>query len=505
MMEKLQEALHGFVPMTLLGFSFYWAWIFSCTASSTSFGSVFLANGISFEVCYIACRALAMLVVALLIPRITPGIELPLACFGGIVGTASTALLGLAGHEAPTGGLVAICLGMGASDAAIFSLWLSLFCYSGSRHTILNLGTSYAGGALISLVPFILLSPYNIVIGAALPLAAALSFLATSSRLRSRGTRPGEAEPLSAADSEQEQAASGADASREPLRTPESRPSSQAPSARHFLPRIVAALSAYGVVFGVFKALPIAIAYHSALASATSQIFACLIMGAIMLGICLFAKSPGSEYSMFRIIPIAFALGLAISLPLDDRLFPWASLASSIAYNIFEMLCFGAIVDTAQSRKANPLRSISIARTLNSFGLFAGMTITSYATIMAPSPQAVHVILVCSLILVVAVSTLVFGDHELRSAIDLAETNETNDEERRALSKQRLRELLAERYGLTSREKEVLEYLAKGRNAHYIAEQLFISEGTVKSHIARIYRKMGIHTQQELLDITEKR
>ena len=45
--------------------------------------------------------------------------------------------------------------------------------------------------------------------------------------------------------------------------------------------------------------------------------------------------------------------------------------------------------------------------------------------------------------------------------------------------------------------------LAKGRNAEYIAEQLVVSPATVKSHIYHIYRKLGINSQQHLMNIVD--
>jgi len=58
-------------------------------------------------------------------------------------------------------------------------------------------------------------------------------------------------------------------------------------------------------------------------------------------------------------------------------------------------------------------------------------------------------------------------------------------------------------YSLTPREKEVFLLLAKGRNTEYIAKQLFISSHTAKTHTARIYRKLSINSQQELIDIVD--
>jgi DNA-binding CsgD family transcriptional regulator len=53
---------------------------------------------------------------------------------------------------------------------------------------------------------------------------------------------------------------------------------------------------------------------------------------------------------------------------------------------------------------------------------------------------------------------------------------------------------------LSPREIEVFALLAKGRNAEHIAKTLFISTHTVKTHVYRIYRKLGVNTQQELIE-----
>jgi DNA-binding CsgD family transcriptional regulator len=62
---------------------------------------------------------------------------------------------------------------------------------------------------------------------------------------------------------------------------------------------------------------------------------------------------------------------------------------------------------------------------------------------------------------------------------------------------------IAEEIGLTKRQEEVLELLAKGRNSSYIQQDLVISPHTVKSHTYSIYQKAGVHSQQELMDLVE--
>lgn len=59
---------------------------------------------------------------------------------------------------------------------------------------------------------------------------------------------------------------------------------------------------------------------------------------------------------------------------------------------------------------------------------------------------------------------------------------------------------LTQRYGLSDREREVLEEFARGRSMKRIAEDLCVSVGTVNTYLRRIYQKMDIHSRQELLD-----
>lgn len=64
-------------------------------------------------------------------------------------------------------------------------------------------------------------------------------------------------------------------------------------------------------------------------------------------------------------------------------------------------------------------------------------------------------------------------------------------------------EELSRNHGLTAREAEVLALLARGRNAAYIQERLTISRNTVKSYVARVYGKLGVHSHQEVIDLVD--
>jgi two-component system response regulator DegU len=52
---------------------------------------------------------------------------------------------------------------------------------------------------------------------------------------------------------------------------------------------------------------------------------------------------------------------------------------------------------------------------------------------------------------------------------------------------------------LSSRERDVLARLLEGERVHAIAEALFVSESTVRNHLSSIFRKVGVHSQAELI------
>lgn len=79
-------------------------------------------------------------------------------------------------------------------------------------------------------------------------------------------------------------------------------------------------------------------------------------------------------------------------------------------------------------------------------------------------------------------------------------TSQENADERA----ESLYENIAEDYGLTRREAEVLPYLARGRSAKIIADALYVSESTIRTHTRRILEKTDLHSKQALIDLIER-
>ncbi len=62
---------------------------------------------------------------------------------------------------------------------------------------------------------------------------------------------------------------------------------------------------------------------------------------------------------------------------------------------------------------------------------------------------------------------------------------------------------ICEKFGLSPRERDVCALLGRGRNRQFVADELGISLETAKTHATNVYRKLDVHSQQDLLDVIE--
>jgi NarL family two-component system response regulator LiaR len=61
-----------------------------------------------------------------------------------------------------------------------------------------------------------------------------------------------------------------------------------------------------------------------------------------------------------------------------------------------------------------------------------------------------------------------------------------------------------EELGITNRELEILELIAKGMSNREIAEKLFVSENTVKTHSSRVFDKLNAKRRTQAVEIARK-
>lgn len=63
---------------------------------------------------------------------------------------------------------------------------------------------------------------------------------------------------------------------------------------------------------------------------------------------------------------------------------------------------------------------------------------------------------------------------------------------------------LADEHGLSEREGEVLGLLYRGNTQKKIAERLFLSVNSIQTYAKSLYRKLGVHSRQELIDMVNE-
>ena len=69
------------------------------------------------------------------------------------------------------------------------------------------------------------------------------------------------------------------------------------------------------------------------------------------------------------------------------------------------------------------------------------------------------------------------------------------------IADRRIPDGLVRLYGLTPREAEVMGYVLNGFSYQKAADEMGVSLSTVQSHVKNLYRKTGVHTRDELIDV----
>ena len=271
-------------------------------------------------------------------------------------------------------------------------------------------------------------------------------------------------------------------------------------------------------------------------------------MGGILLFI-LVAIAPNSMQALFSFVYAGASIGLLAALPgallvvllsvsnvrvsitVYQRIWLVAAVFSCIimpfvAYE-FQMACacllvacwamFRCVNSAFIIRKAVTVRDTPLFRQaplrllVSSAGFAVGWLIAALVTVFAGAHSgaftAVHLIMVIVLVLVMMVFFPVGAHHQADGTTEPAPEPTASTIVSVSLDEQDLFELrcaaVSKLYQLSPRESDILKYLARGRNAAYIQEELTISPHTVKSHIYNIYRKLDIHSQQKLMSLIE--
>ena len=133
----------------------------------------------------------------------------------------------------------------------------------------------------------------------------------------------------------------------------------------------------------------------------------------------------------------------------------------------------------------------------------AGVGVGSRLDGLAALGVSPSIVIAVGIALVIAATLLLFNDRELSSQWKVSLFGpgkiQQGKEHRELVEAACAR--VAEDYGLTAREREILLLLSDWKTTKQIGERLCIAKGTVKAHTEHIYAKTGINSRKQLMDL----
>ncbi len=473
----------GVFPVRFLGFGLYWAWLFLVTTSpSPALGEISFA-GIPSELLELGGRLLAVLGIMAISSKLsTPAGRKALLAVCCVAGPVATALFS-AFHTGALG-LAALAL-LAVVDASMFIMWLCFFGHMKVGETAIYMALSYCVGGILCLAVQAVGHEYVVAASAALPLLSGVAFH-FSNKLYSGET--GEAELFSSESKSAEDS--------------EMRPYA-------YLWRLGIALAGAAFVFGsVSSSLFFGFSF-SYVPGPLIESACCVVLLLACCAIVMVTKQAQDLCLLYKVVPTLFAVGAFLLLCGAGGASSTAGAAFvSLAYLTFEVTALNDFCTAAKSRSLSLVRTFCVARGAITAGMLLGWCVSACAA-AAGCEHALAISVGPALVVAVLCATVIFTEKEIYAARNVAVFQEKFDKmETAALSKDEVLSLqleaFSETFRLTNRESEIAALMLQGRNASYIAEKLFISQNTVKTHAHKIYSKLGVHNKMELLDSFEE-
>lgn len=216
------------------------------------------------------------------------------------------------------------------------------------------------------------------------------------------------------------------------------------------------------------------------------------VIGAAIIAWVLLVKANPPDYTT--------ALRLTATLLIVAYLayaIPWpfaSSIPTILAVTAGWLLWYGVLivaVDIAGYTKSSRLRVVAIAFVFQSAGGVVDIACLIHPNIISIiSPASMG----GAIVLLLVVSTLWLLNDRRLTAFFRGQNNSKSAEN----DADRL-EVVKRAFKLTPKETEICSLLLEGRSIPFIAETLVVSNNTVKSHVAHMYTKVGVHSRQEFI------
>ena len=193
------------------------------------------------------------------------------------------------------------------------------------------------------------------------------------------------------------------------------------------------------------------------------------------------------------IIALAFAL-----LQVPSRFSPLAACLLVFACSsLLNLLTFVYFAELSQRAKAMPHRVFGLGRFFLEVGFLIGILLAPLLSDVAVRVGSYQGVLSFVLVGLAVLTMISIGTQDrLAFALENWEQEASGSLQEALVGRCRV---IAEEYGLTKRESEILPYLAQGYSLPYIRNELYIAQSTIDTHVRHIYKKLDIHSREELI------
>lgn len=206
-----------------------------------------------------------------------------------------------------------------------------------------------------------------------------------------------------------------------------------------------------------------------------------------------------SNYAIaYRLVnSLMLAAFVALAMRSDTQLLP--SFFMATAFSVFEYAAAVAVADLVAAGEMRADAVIGSFFAINCAGQLAGGGMGLAEMALFPSQMGFSLFGLVLVLLLIASSVWWITEPKLNALFRGAQVRDTLGEP----TFDRKFFMLADECGLSEREREVALPFAKGRSSSFIAEQLYLSSSTVRTHLMHAYEKLDVHSRQELISRIE--
>lgn len=228
---------------------------------------------------------------------------------------------------------------------------------------------------------------------------------------------------------------------------------------------------------------------------------------AIVIFVGVYARGGKFDFALIYRVALPLMVGAFLIVPslglLNEAVSGFCLTASYTSFSILIMIIFA---NMCYRYGVSAIWLFGLERGVRAlFDLFGRQTAGLMDSYGLSNGETGLVITMVTVLLVVAMTMILLSERELSSKWGISFLGGGASAEDEAIIK---KEELANRchevskeYGLSQREEEVLLLLAQRKTVGTIERELFIANGTAKTHIRHIYKKLDVHSRDDLVEL----